>query len=109
MGFNSELKVYITHTKSDVANVFRSTVVGRVVEKEDGTYVIEAGVSLAHPQDNFNKEFGIKNALMHLESTPLVKEIGKKPSGKEVVLTLQNIAQNVVIRAYTNQRPFISL
>jgi hypothetical protein len=109
MGYNSDLKVYITHTKSDVSNVFRSTAVGRVVEKEDNTYVLEVGISLSHPEDMFIKEEGITNAMTRLEFEPLLKVLTKKPSGKEIVLTLQNIAQHVIIRAYTNQRPYIKL
>jgi hypothetical protein len=109
MGYNSNLNLYITHTKSDISNVFRATAVGRVAENGDGTYVLIVGVSLAHPEDEFIKEFGIKNAIMALEEKPLVKLLNKKPTGKEIVLTIQNIAQNVVIRAYTNQRPFIKL
>jgi hypothetical protein len=107
MGYNSELKLYITHTKSEISNVYRATAVGRVKDNEDGTYTLEAGVSLAHPEDSFVKEFGVKNAIMRLEERPLIKLIHKKPSGKEIVLTLQNLALNSVVRAYTKESPFI--
>jgi hypothetical protein len=109
MGYNSDLKVYITHTKSEVANVFRATAVGRFVEMRDDTYALVVGVSLSHPEDMFVKEEGITNAMTRLAYEPLIKVLTKKPSGKEIVLTLQTIAQNVVIRAYTNQRPYIYL
>jgi hypothetical protein len=109
MGFNKQYNAYIAHTKSEVAGVYRATAVARTEKLNSGNTLIKIGVSLAHPQDEFVKEFGVKNALMHLEATPLTVEWCDDTTGKEIVLLLKSIAANVVIRAYTNQRPFIKL